>query len=232
MIKTFLSLISFTLFVYGSQQYLLVVADDFNATTAKLSVYEGSRQVFKDIDVNLGKKGLGWGIGLHHFNHNPTEPLKYEGDKRAPAGIFKLTTAFGYKRDNNLTFPFLYLTDDTICVDDSNSHHYNEILYTKKRAHIKSFERMLREDGQYEYGIVVAHNPQQQKERGSCIFLHVQKAPHHPTVGCTSMKKGDIQKIIKWLDSKKDPIFIQVPKRYLPEVYKLYPELKGTNHPL
>ena len=72
---------------------------------------------------------------------------------------------------------------------------------------------------------MVEHNKQQQPLGGSCIFLHVQKKPDAPTAGCTSMRYEDIKKIVKWLDKEKNPILIQIPKRYLDAVKKLYPKL-------
>jgi len=216
MIKSFLINISFSTLLFSSQQILLVVADDFNSSEAKLSCFEDKKVICKDIKVNLGKNGLGWGIGLKNIPHANNEPLKYEGDKRAPAGIFALSSSFGYAPTIDTKLPYLYADKDLICVDDSSSAFYNQII--KSNGNEKSFEHMLRSDNQYKIGIVVAHNPYAQPQRGSCIFLHVQKSKNHPTVGCTSMKEDDLQKIVQWLDSNKKPILIQIPRKYLKTV--------------
>lgn len=224
MIKVLLILISFSSWLFSAQQILLVVADNFTTSKASLSAYEGDKLVFKGIDVNLGKNGLGWGLGFQEISHKSDEPIKMEGDKKAPAGIFELGFAFGYAQTLNLKLPYIHADQNLLCVDDIDSPYYNRFVTFNKD--LKSFEHMKREDGQYKYGLVVIHNNAQIKKRGSCIFLHVQKAENAPTVGCTSMKEKDILKILKWLDRDKDPILIQVPKLYLEEVYKLYPELK------
>ena len=226
MIKSFLIIVSFSTLLLASQQIVLVVADDFNTSVAKLECYEGSKLIYKDIDVNLGKNGLGWGIGIKEIPHAANEPIKHEGDKKAPAGVFALTNAFGYAHKTNTKLPYLYASKETICVDDSNSPFYNQII--QAHGDEKSFEHMCRKDDQYKIGIVVAHNPQALSQRGSCIFMHIQKAPNSPTVGCTSMQEHDLRKIVKWLDKKKNPILIQIPKKYTGEIKKEYPLLEDS----
>ncbi len=226
MIKSFLITVSFSTLLFASQQIVLVVADDFNSSHAKLECYEGSKVLCKDIDVNLGKNGLGWGIGIKKIPHAADEPLKEEGDKKAPAGIFKLTDAFGYAHKTNTKLPYLYAAKETICVDESSSPFYNQII--QAHGDEKSFEHMRRKDDQYKIGIVVAHNPHAKPQSGSCIFMHIQKAPNSPTVGCTSMKESDLRKIVTWLDKKKNPILIQIPKKYAGEIKKEYPVLKDS----
>jgi len=209
--------------LFSSQQILLVVADDFNSSTAKLTCIEDNQLICKDVKVNLGKNGLGWGIGLKEIPHAQNEPIKHEGDKRAPAGVFLLTESFGYTPQHQGKLPYLYADKNLICVDDSHSSFYNQII--EANGNEKSFEHMRRQDGQYRYGVVVAHNPNAVPMRGSCIFLHIQKEKNHPTVGCTSMEEEDLKKIIRWLDKKKHPLLIQIPQKYLKELTDIYPEL-------
>ncbi len=222
MIKVFL-IIFFAPIILLSSQILLVVSDNFDTSKAKLSAYQNGTTVYKNIDVNLGKNGLGWGLGTQEIPHKGYEPLKMEGDKKAPAGIFQLGTAFGYQKQLELKLPYLYADEKLLCVDDAASNYYNQFVNFQNG--IQSFEHMKREDQQYKYGLTVLHNQQQLKNRGSCIFLHIEKEENHPTAGCTSMKEKDLLKILKWLDGSEHPILIQVPKAYLTEVYKLYPEL-------
>ena len=85
---------------------------------------------------------------------------------------------------------------------------------------------MKRDDEQYRLGVVVSHNKAQIKNAGSCIFLHVQKSVDAPTAGCTSMRYEDLKTIVKWLDINKNPILIQVTKKYLDALKDIYPNLK------
>ena len=226
MIKSFLITISFSILLHSSQQIILVVSDDFASPKAQLECYEGSNSLCGTIDVNIGKNGLGWGIGEKQLHQKKGEPLKYEGDKKAPIGVFKLTNLYGYSKTHNFNMPYLYTSKNLICVDDSNSPFYNQVI--EANGDEKSFENMKRSDHQYELGIMVAHNTQGIKKRGSCIFLHVKKEKDAPTAGCTSMNLEEIQKIASWLDKSKNPILIQIPKSLTQEIKKLYPQLKDS----
>ena len=76
MIKTFLILVILQNFLYSSQQIILVVSPDFNAHKAILSCYENNKKVFKPIDVNIGKNGLGWGLGETKLKQKKDEPTQ------------------------------------------------------------------------------------------------------------------------------------------------------------
>ena len=227
MIKSFLILISFSVVLVASKQIILVVADDFNTSKAQLECYEDSKKIFKTIDVNLGKNGLGWGLGKEELKQLPSDSIKYEGDKKAPSGVFKLSSIFGYAHNSTYNMPYIHSTKNMICVDDSQSQHYNQIISMEKEKP-SSFEYMKRDDLQYAIGIVVEHNKDAISQRGSCIFLHVEKGENEGTAGCTSMNIHDLQKIVSWLDAKKKPILIQIKKSSSHEILKKYPELKNS----
>ena len=226
MIKSFLILISISTLLFASEQIILVVGDDMNASVAKLECYEGSKLVYKDINVNIGKNGLGVGLGVVPLRESATMPLKKEGDKKAPMGVFRLSALFGYAQNKNYKMPYLHISEKLICVDDSNSKDYNTIIMAKGNE--KSFEYMQRKDNQYKIGIVVQHNARAIAKRGSCIFIHIQKGKKKPTVGCTSMKEKTLVKIVKWLDKSKNPILIQIPKSLSPQIKTLYPSIKNS----
>jgi len=223
MIKTFLILLILQNFLY-SGQIVVVISDNFKTSKATLSCYEDSKKVIDSIEVNLGRNGLGWGLGEVILTQKNTQPTKREGDGKAPAGIFKLTSSFGYEKKQDFDLNYQYLDENLICVDDSTSKNYNKIIKMPK-IKPKSFEIMRRDDHQYELGIVVEHNKKQKKMAGSCIFLHVEKFKGAPTAGCTSMSLENLQIITKWIDESKNPILIQIPKSSLGEVKKLYPNL-------
>ncbi len=212
-----LLLLSVTLF---ARQVVLVVAEDFNATKGTLSCMEDGKVICHDISVNLGRNGLAWGIGILKIAHDPKEPVKKEGDGKAPAGVFALTEVFGYgAKSKDLKMPYVQADKDLICVDDRVSPNYNKLVYGDVSA--KSFEQMRRDDNLYSLGVVVGHNPRNLRGRGSCIFLHIERFSGAPTAGCTSMSYEDLQHIVRWLDAKKQPVLIQVTRKYLPFVTNL-----------
>ncbi len=225
MVKSFLIIIICQIFVFAGEQMVLVVGEEYNSTKAELYTFEDGAKVFEPIIVNMGKSGFGFGLGEVELFQKNGEPTKYEGDQKAPIGIFKLDAIFGYKKDMKFKMPYIHAKKGVICVDDSDSEFYNKIIKEPK-IKPKSFEEMRRDDGQYELGIVVGHNKEQIKKRGSCIFMHVQKAQDAPTAGCTSMTLEEIKKIASWLDESKNPILIQITRAQLEEVLKLYGSLK------
>jgi len=227
MIKSFLILISFVNLLFCSEQIILVVSDDMNSSTAKLECYEDGKKISDTIEVNLGFNGLAWGIGeIDIQDQQKQKIIKREGDKRAPAGIFRLTKTFGYSQIRDSKMPYLTATKSLICVDDPDAITYNKII--NATGNEKSFEHIRRDDDLYKYGVVVGHNLEAKKGYGSCIFLHVQRDKNSPTMGCTSMQEKEIKKIVEWLDKEQHPVLIQIPKRSAKRVLELYPVLKSS----
>jgi len=225
MVKSFLIIIICQMFVYADEQIILVVGDNHHSKKATLTCFEDGVVVFDSFEVNIGKNGLGWGVEKKGLTQDEKEPLKYEGDKKAPIGIFTLDSVFGYQKDLKTKMPYLHATKDLICVDDSDSEFYNQIIQ-KPKTKPKSYEEMRRDDTQYKLGVVVGYNKKHIKNRGSCIFLHIEKSKDAPTAGCTSMTLENIEKIVSWLDKDKNPILIQITKSQLNQVLKLYPNIR------
>jgi D-alanyl-D-alanine dipeptidase len=121
----------------SSTQIVVVNTRGWNAVDGVLWRYERARPskkwrlVGKPIPVVVGRSGMAWGIGvLPTETRSALDPVKKEGDGRSPAGLFALTTAFGYA-SQQLTgwkMPYLNLTPSVECVDDSDSRFYTRIL--------------------------------------------------------------------------------------------------------
>jgi hypothetical protein len=203
-----------------SGQCLLVLADGWDSTQGTLRAYARSwtgswKPAGPEAPVYLGRSGLGWGRGLHPEQGDG--PRKAEGDGRAPAGIFSLPSAFGRTLPEPPLkgFPFLVLDQDTVCVDDSVSRHYNQVFEASSvpSRDWDSFEHMLRPDGIYDLGLLVDHNPGPvAPEGGSCIFLHLPHDPLKPTSGCTTVPRPDMERLLRWLDAAKRPVLVQLPR--------------------
>lgn len=198
-------------------------------TTKDWSAVQGTAQLFerKSADskwnaagepfaVVVGKNGTAWGQGLQQLPPDTSKILmKAEGDGKAPAGIFALTSAFGSSaKPNFVNLSYIQLTPSVECVDDVKSTNYNLIVDKTEVAKPdwKSSEKMLAVGEQYDLGVFVAHNGERQKGGGSCIFLHIWKSPTTGTAGCTAMERANIEKTLTWLDAKKNPVLIQMPE--------------------
>ena len=206
-----------------ARQLVLVTAPDWTSTGATLRRFERADETAAWSEsgvaypVKLGRGGLGWGLGLHPAP--ASEPIKREGDGRAPAGVFRLTALFGYAGSASAIaraakLPYRPLGLETLCIDDPASRHYNLIV---DRRNIRtpdwfSHEDMRRRDEQYVLGVVVAHNSDPPEPgRGSCIFLHVWRAPGAPTAGCTASSLDDMRTLAAWLDGSRQPLLVQLP---------------------
>jgi hypothetical protein len=202
------------------RQVVLVTAPDRHSATGTLQRWERFagespwNGVGPAVPVSLGRSGLAWGLGLHAVPSNA--PVKTEGDGRSPAGIFALGTAFGDAATPppGSRWPYRQATQRDFFVDDPGSPDYNRWVTWEGGAAKPpwtSFERMCREDGLYRRGLVVEHNSSPPVAgRGSAIFLHVWKAPGHPTSGCTAMASEDLISLLQWLQPERRPLLFQL----------------------
>lgn len=203
-----------------SEQMVLVTTKDWNAVQGRLQRYERTGKNWKAVgdafDVVVGRNGLAWGTGLHEPPKE--EPIKKEGDGKSPAGIFILSSAFGFAKKeeaNWLRLPYTHVTESTECVDDVKSNHYNRIVDKFQVGDFdwNSSEKMLQVGEQYRWGIFVNHNTYPRvKGDGSCIFLHIRAASDKGTSGCTAMESANMDTLLKWLDKNKRPVLVQLPQ--------------------
>ncbi|NOQ29498.1 MAG: L,D-transpeptidase family protein [Helicobacteraceae bacterium] len=192
--KTILLILMSTFSLLCATQKIVVTTKELNSTTATLQRYEDSEKVGDAIKVNIGRSGMSYD--------------KKEGDGNAPAGEFKLGNVYGYKQSAETKMPYIQISSDLICVDDSTHKEYNKIITIQDAKKIKSFEFMKRDDELYELLIEVKYNTKNTPKKGSCIFIHLQRDQNLPTAGCTSMSKENMNTLLKWLDPNKKPIFI------------------------
>lgn len=201
------------------RQLLLVTTPAWDSVSGTLRRYARSgtgspwRMVGAPVPIVVGQSGLAWGddaLGRRR------DPHKREGDGRAPAGRFTLGTAFGFAppaQMDRLRLPYLQLADDTECVDDSSSTHYNTLIGRGAAGRVDwtSAERM-RSIGVYRLGVVVRYNADPvRRGRGSCIFLHIWSGPGSSTAGCTAMPADQLEAIVAWLDPARRPLLVQLP---------------------
>ena len=209
-----------------SHQIILVTTSSWNDFRGILRLYTRTDAGLKaengGMPVVLGRNGLAWGRGLHE-NDLPG-PQKVEGDGKAPAGIFALGISFGYDHQPppGSSFPYRQATEYDYFIDDIGSPAYNrwislaDSLSKDPHHYWSSFERMRRNDNLYELGIVVKHNMDPiLKGKGSAIFFHMWRGSDQPSAGCTAMSKEHLLKVLRWLDTSKKPLLVQIPEEVL-----------------
>ncbi len=199
-------------------QCIVVTTPSWSASTGTLRAFDritdGNWQPRgQPVDVRIGSAGMAWGRGLFNGDHLPG-PRKIEGDKRAPAGLFKLLFCFGYQQAAPETrLRYRAVDASTVTVDDPRSRFYNQMLETTSVQHPdwRSAEKMRLSDDRYKWGIVVGHNLPPIPGAGSCIFMHVWKNSATTTVGCTAMPEKALLDLLRWLDPAKHPLLVQTP---------------------
>jgi len=206
-----------------SKQLLVVTTANWSTKEGTLKRYEKHDEkwieVGQEIEIVIGRNGLGWGKGLHTVPKD-AKIIKREGDGKAPAGLFSLNHAFGYdETEFSMNFPYKVYKRTDHCVDDSNSQWYNTIIdSTKVEKDYKSFEYMKMKNHLYKYGIVVNHNPEQIAMGGSCIFMHLKNTTGKGTAGCTAMKEDEIVELLQWMKEEERPLLLQLPKEEMQKV--------------
>jgi D-alanyl-D-alanine dipeptidase len=214
-----------------STQMIVVTTSDWNAVEGRLVRYERAaprepwRPIGEPIPIVVGKNGLGWGIGMIATDdpklRAASDPVKKEGDGKAPAGVFALGTAFGYAPQamRGLKMAYLSLTPSIECVDDIGSKYYNRVVDRSAVAPDWNSSEHMRSVDLYRWGIVVDHNGTVTEVNarpptpggGSCVFLHIWRGPGQGTAGCTAMPQVELETLLTWLDPIRKPLLVQLP---------------------
>jgi len=216
----------------SSSQLIVVTTSGWNTVEGRLQRYERTaahetwHPVGEPIAIVVGKNGLGWGIGVIAADEPnvrvATDPVKREGDGKAPAGVFALGTAFGYGSQPlpGSRMPYLSLTLSMECVDDIGSKHYNRLVDRSAVAPDWNSSELMRDAGEsYRWGIVVDHNgivegntQVPEPGGGSCILLHIWHSHDQGTLGCTAMSQTELETLLTWLDPVRKPLLVQLPE--------------------
>ena len=180
----------------AARRLVLVTAKAMNDTPAEMQLFERAspaepwRAVASSEPALLGKAGMGWS---HFFRRyaQANEPIKVEGDRRAPAGIYAIGRSFGILPSSRPDY--LHVTSDTVCVNEPSSPHYNVITSRKLVGPDVSAENMSRALPMYRRGLVVDYPTDGKARGGSCIFIHVWRSPSSGTAGCVSIPEPRVE---------------------------------------
>jgi D-alanyl-D-alanine dipeptidase len=204
------------------EQLVTVTTRGWEDVKATVRLYERASDAGKNwrrsgepFPAAIGEHGLAWGIGLHGTGKRG-EPEKREGDRKAPAGIFRFGDVFGTARPDQVRFlrlPYRQVTSTTEAIDDPKSKYYNQVVDRRSVTHPDwaSSESMLQVGGRYRLGVIIEHNTPAYPGFGSCIFFHVWDPRDPGTTGCTAASYVDLGHLLRWLDPKKNPLIVQLP---------------------
>jgi L,D-peptidoglycan transpeptidase YkuD (ErfK/YbiS/YcfS/YnhG family) len=203
-------------------QLVVGIAPSWDARTATIYRFERKpgkpwKRVGKKWAANLGKNGLAAGRGLIDWC-GPDDGRKVEGDKKSPAGVFRLGSSYGWGKGlkNAPRGKMRPINRTMACVSDPASKSYNRIVDMEKvdqdwdwagrlrrpRNEVKNRTIMIGVNG----GAEPDADPPVPGE-GSCILFHVKRGKR-PTIGCTSLSEKEMDALVAWLSAKRKPVYV------------------------
>ncbi len=204
-----------------ANQVLVAIAKDWDRDKALLWALnrtpDGWVSAFGEpIEVLLGRNGLAWGRGVEPAKA-PSDRVKREGDRRTPAGVFKVGKIYGEAAQlpGGSSYPYRQIGRWDAWVDDLKNPYYNQHYVAKPGKVPPWFEkqRMRLGDAAYEFLIEVRHNADPPVPGfGSAIFFHIRRGEDRPSSGCTVMTRSNLIKVIQWLRADAKPHYVILPK--------------------
>jgi len=206
-------------------QVIVGIAKNWQSSHVSLSVYEKQGKLWNRIGKTwqgrLGSKGLAWGQGIHPRT-DQTAPVKVEGDKKAPAGIFKIGGAFGYATQiaRHPQLPYRCITSRDLWVEDRESPSYNKHIILKHSPDTtwEQKAQMRQNDHAHSLKLYIGHNDAIMGGKpvpglGSAIFFHIWRGGgSKPTAGCTTMAEAMLKQLIARIDPNKNPVYVLLPE--------------------
>ncbi len=153
-----------------TRRLVLVLAPTMASSSGAMLLFERGadelawRLVHPAEPVVLGLKGIAWGKAFRHLAR-ASEPLKREGDKRTPAGIYPIGRPFGFSASP--LKDYLRITADLVCVHDPASPAYNTIA-SRAMVGRKVRGEDMKTIGLYRRGLVVGYPTDGATRAGSC----------------------------------------------------------------
>lgn len=145
----------------------------------------------------IGRNGVAWGYAFRRMAR-PGEPIKTEGDKRAPIGFYRLGASFGFMP--SLRQDQLRIRADTVCVDDASSPAYNTITSRARIGSDVHGENMARVP-YYRHGLLVDYPTSRAARGGSCIFVHLWTPNNKGTGGCVALPEPQLISLQRFAES-------------------------------
>jgi D-alanyl-D-alanine dipeptidase len=180
-----------------ARHLVLVVPESMTSSTATLRrfVRASSDAPWQTdggpVSALIGRRGTAWSPAFRNFAA-AGEPIKIDGDKRAPAGFFPIGRSFGFAAVKRAHY--LHIQDGTTCVDDPSSAAYNTIT-TRARVGWKVGGENMWRVPEYRRGLLVDYPTNRAAKGGSCIFIHVRKPGAPGTAGCVALAEPEVERL-------------------------------------
>lgn len=143
----------------------------------------------------VGSAGIGWSEDYSHLSKKD-EPIKHEGDKRTPAGIFRVAGPFGFEQSRLNGYTRL-VQGNSFCVADPTSSLYGKIVGKGVAKLVKASEDMSATPG-LKRGMIIDYPARRGAKAGSCIFVQVWDGEATGTNARIGMPEERLTVLQKW----------------------------------
>jgi len=199
-----------------ARKLVLVVADTMSSNTATLWRFERTSadaawtRVGRPESALIGYRGIAWAPSFRGYAR-PGEPIKTEGDKRNPGGVFPIGRPFGFAASHDPNY--VHIADGTVCVDDPSSLAYNTIT-TRGQVGTKVHAENMWRAQSYRRGLLVDYPTDAKARAGSCIFIHLRLPSATGTAGCVALPEPQLVGLQAFAQS--GAVLAVLPKQAMP----------------
>ena len=178
-----------------ARKLVLVVADAMSSTTANVQRFTRAspsspwKVESAPVSALIGRNGVAWAHAFRSFAQSG-ETVKVDGDKRVPAGFYRIGQPFGFSPSSRPGY--MRIDEGMTCVDEPRSPAYNTITSRAKVGWQVSGENMWRVP-EYRRGLLVDYPTNRAARAGSCIFIHVRRPDAKGTAGCVALAEPQVE---------------------------------------
>lgn len=120
---------------------------------------------------------------------------KKEGDQRTPTGTFRITSAFGIKKNPGTSLPYTKVNPYLYWSEEQET--YNQLVDVRALGRQEmAGEHLIEMKPSYNYALVIGYNEECEYGKGSAIFLHA-KGKKQYTAGCVAVSGTNAKRIVK-----------------------------------
>lgn len=198
-----------------ARKLVLVIADTMTSTTANVQRFTRASPSAPwtpesgPVSALIGLKGVGWAHAFRSFAQSG-EPVKVDGDKRVPAGFYKIGRPFGFGPSQRPGY--LRIDEGVTCVDDPRSPAYNTIT-SRAQVGLKVHGENMWRVPEYRRGLLFNYPTDRAARAGSCIFIHVRRPDAKGTAGCVALPEPQLEALQDF--SESGAVLAVLPRRSL-----------------
>ncbi|BDU81100.1 cell wall-binding protein [Clostridium perfringens] len=183
----------------NSNQIIVVTTNNMSTSYCNIEIYEKNDSgKWNNIDSTTGRVGAN---GLAYIEN------RVQSTNTTPAGVMSITGAFGVKNNPGTKLDYIKVNDNMYWDLNSENSTYNRLINYNPGG---DYEHLISYPRQYEYSLITDYNHNQVPNKGGAIFVHC--LGRGATGGCVSMPREKMIEILKWIDPKKNPKILVIPK--------------------